>query len=53
MRSIICTLICSALFILCSGDTHSEGLAPVGLALVEIDDKYGFIDTKGQYVVNS
>ena len=47
MRSIVCALMCSTLFISCSGDKHSEGLAPVGLARVEIDDKWGFIDTKG------
>ena len=47
MRSISYILIYLALFVSCSGDKHLEGLA-----LVRIGDKYGFIDTKGNYAIN-
>ena len=57
--SILCGLICSTLLVSCS-DTGPEGLAPSdtgprGLARVKIggkEGKWGFIDTKGQYVIN-
>lgn len=59
MRPILYGLICSTLIVSCS-DTGPEGLAPDdigprGLARVKIggkEGKWGFIDTKGHYVIN-
>lgn len=52
MRSILCALMCLTLLVSHSNSEEVDQVEPEKLARVKIGDRYGFINTKGRYVIN-